>query len=265
VRSTSMSSPVPAVGAGCAGPPLVMTGPPFFLMEGPGPGVGAGGAVCGDGGGTGGGALGGASHPASIHRTRKARTTAARPHELVVLCRRSSRHRPRAPNAKRSQKPTTTLTVGGDSGMPAFPKPTAVTTESSRAIITGRATPAMPGQSRARYASLEGVTPDTSPTTPEMGRSSAPVWREAHHRDSRPVKVDDIGPSGGAVELKYLLKLDRPCFDGQPDRAVRIKGGANDQAQRREGSAAVSDVGAASPDRVGVRVGTRASGRGSGT
>src|SRR6266436_8901749 len=38
--------------------------------------------------------------------------------------------------------------------------------------------------------------------------------------------------------------------------------GANDQAQRCEGSAAVSDVGAASPDRVGVRVGTRASGRG---
>src|SRR4029450_9975905 len=36
--------------------------------------------------------------------------------------------------------------------------------------------------------------------------------------------------------------------------------GANDQAQRCEGSAAVSDVGAASP---GVRVGPRASGRGS--
>src|SRR5215831_2065676 len=42
----------------------------------------------------------------------------------------------------------------------------------------------------------------------------------------------------------------------------RSKGGANDQAQRCEGSAAVSDVGAASPDRVGVRVGPRARGRG---
>src|SRR6266704_4741459 len=38
--------------------------------------------------------------------------------------------------------------------------------------------------------------------------------------------------------------------------------GANDQAQRCEGSAAVPDVGAASPDRVGVRVGTRARSRG---
>jgi hypothetical protein len=25
--------------------------------------------------------------------------------------------------------------------------------------------------------------------------------------------------------LKYLLKIDLLCFDGQPDRAVRIKGG----------------------------------------
>jgi hypothetical protein len=33
--------------------------------------------------------------------------------------------------------------VGGESGMPAFQKPTAVATESSRAMITGRATLAM--------------------------------------------------------------------------------------------------------------------------
>src|SRR6266700_7280712 len=38
--------------------------------------------------------------------------------------------------------------------------------------------------------------------------------------------------------------------------------GANDQAQRCEGSAAVPDVGAASPDRVGVREHTRARSRG---
>src|SRR5215470_4927543 len=29
----------------------------------------------------------------------------------------------------------------------------------------------------------------------------------------------------GDGELKYLLKIDRLCFDGQPDRAVEIKGG----------------------------------------
>jgi hypothetical protein len=32
-------------------------------------------------------------------------------------------------------------------------------------------------------------------------------------------------PSAPHAALKYLLKIDRLCFDGQPDGAVQIKGG----------------------------------------
>ncbi len=38
--------------------------------------------------------------------------------------------------------------------------------------------------------------------------------------------LPQMAPGQGAgVKLKYLLKIDRLCFDGQPDQTVQAKGG----------------------------------------
>src|SRR5712691_8548324 len=60
--------------------------------------------------------------------------------------------------------------------------------------------------------------------------------------------------------VKYLLKIDLLCFDGQPGVQLTKTRRLHDQAQRREGSAAVSDAGAVSPVGAGV-CGTARAGR----
>src|SRR5882724_11706390 len=62
--------------------------------------------------------------------------------------------------------------------------------------------------------------------------------------------------------VKYLLKIDRLCFDGQQTSRLATPRGAHDRAERREGSVAVSDAGAVSPARSAVRAGARAKRRG---
>src|SRR5260370_28757822 len=80
--------------------------------------------------------------------------------------------------------------------------------------------------------------------------------------------VGRVAPGGGvvkdhAVAVKYLLKIDLLCFDRQLGvQPVQTKGGGHDQAQRREGAAAVSDAGAVSPAGAGVCVAARARRRG---
>src|ERR1700730_2383676 len=103
-----------------------------------------------------------------------------------------------------------------------------------------------------RVAGSHAGTGDTACCTlPEIGArngrtgGASLVWGTGGGKDREP-------------RVKYLLKIDLLCFDGQPGGELPPKGGPHDQAQRREGSAAVSDAGAVSPAGVGVRARARA-------
>ena len=74
-----------------------------------------------------------------------------------------------------------------------------------------------PGCASAEWSASAAPHAGNPPWGSRAGFTTRNEWAEFSRRV--------LGRQGRVSRLKYLLKIDRLCFDGWPDRAVQIKGG----------------------------------------
>ena len=94
----------------------------------------------------------------------------------------------------------------------------------ARSWTRSRGTTSLPRAGRWSVQTLCAQTSGLSTLTAGQGRRQ-PIKSAATNKGGVDSKAVFLRPRPVGGALKYLLKIDRLCFDGQPDQTVQTKGG----------------------------------------